>query len=1546
MPRITFLIIILAALAAFAFDGDREASEFYLQSGRIYYPGEKGVSVTVSGQLRRRERIVFEAFRIVDPVDFFSKLPNPHSPGSAGSDGVRGVDARDGPRFQSVARWEHKPKVEDRYWYNESIEMPLKEKGTYYIRATIGGREASTVVIITELGLIVKQSNTDILAYAIDRRTGRHVASVPITFSQPGGKRVTVRTGDDGVARTDIARIREVGANSNVIVSGARDGSFVISDSWYYSWYGNAQQTGTMYMQTDRPVYRPLQTVYYRGIFRTIAPDGAYGLPGRDTVSITITDPRGGTLLRDTTILSDLGTFNDSLTLGDEPPLGDYTITATTKSSTHSFAFSVEEYKKPEYEVSVKTDRQSYTRGERISGTIRADYYFGSPVTEATVEWQALRIPYWRPWWKGSEWAYLYDESDWAPQHGAQIVKTGSGAIGKDGTLAIDFETPKDDQADYTYTIRASVVDASRRSISGSTSTQVTRGEYYVTARPARYVYKPGEEARAIVSVTAFDGERPASAPFDIEIQRIWWEGRLGNHSQQQESIFKGSGRTGNDGEGSIPFRIEKAGYYTAGVTVRDTKGNAMTTATSFYVADGAAQWWWGGSSGDVQIIPDRDLYHPGDVMTALIVLPAGNADALVTAEGATIYSHTIQRLTENTAIVRIPIEERFAPAIFLNVGAMNQEQFHHHTRRIAIAPDDRIVRLQVVGDKEIYRPGDEGTMAVRALDKRGRPVPNADVAVGIVDEAIYAIRPEKTPPIEAFFYGTRYNQVTTTTSLSFYFYDYSRRAMARSSAMPLSANGAGEVMADDAREAAPPPSGRDLAAKSRASSEEALAPTTIRSDFRDQMFWSPSVRTDAEGRATLRVRFPDNLTTWRVTARAVTHATAVGQTTAKVIARKDLMVRMETPRFITQGDTLLIATTVHNYLKGPATVKMIFEGKGVDVEGREQSVVIPSDGEKRIDWSVRTPRVGKAVFTVRALSARESDAMETTVPVIPQGVRTASNTVIDLSGGDGQREVMLEIPAASDPSTRTMSVTLAPSAASAVLGSLDELIGYPYGCVEQTMSRFLPTVVVADALERVDVPFDAEKKKELPKMAATGLKRLYELQHEDGGWGWWTNDETNPYMTAYVVYGMTIAKGDGYRVDEDRYRRGLAKLISLIRDGKGGDGRGGELTTVAYMLYVASYAGRTNVDATVAKKTRDLAENDEINNYALALLTASAHLQGSAALAGRYADRLAYGAKVTETSASWPGRSWHYNWSDDEVETSAFAIRALLAVQGESDLLSKGVRFLLSQKKGAAWHNTRQTAMVAYALVDYVLKTKELDPDYTVSIAVNGREIATRRMTKADLFRSEARLDVPRDAFRDGTSRITVSKKGNGKLYATARVEYFATGPVLKEADAGFSVKRELLHLRRVTSGGAITYETTPFTGRVKSGDEVLVKVRVRPSRESEYVMVEDPLPAGCEVVLDTRGYTIPGVTGYAGGDETYRYGRRRWNWWYADRDVRDEKVAFFAPRMQSNDYEFSYIIRAQIPGSYAVLPTVASLMYYPEIRGNSGAVRMTITD
>lgn len=1554
-----WLLLLSPLLFAFTIPMDDDNFNFYLSTERVFSPSEGGISVRLSGQMQRSTTFEFKAYRVTDPVEFFLAQKDPHTL-DLGDDDDSTQSKRRRPiwsKYKVAAEWEQTIKASKYHWFNETVNAPLRESGVYLVVATAREKQAVAVLIISNLGMITKQADGTALAFVMNRANGQRETNVPLTFVRHGKTVATGNTGASGFAQASIPDISQQTDGDDepyywrygngLVVMGEQNGEFVISDSYFYG-YRRGQSNVQTYLHTDRPVYRPAQKVYYRGIARRVQPDGTFTLAAtNDTVSVTVNDSRGTTIKRDTLTLSDFGTFSGELTLGDEPPLGSYSIQTTINGSDGYFTFEVQEYKKPEYEVAVATDKAQYTRGDKITATVKADYYFGSPVAEGEVEYRIYRSRYWRPWWYRTEWAYLYDEETSFPQYGMEMVHNGSGTLNSDGTFTIDYSTDGKADQDYVYQVQATVVDASRRAITGSASAKVTRGEFFITTRTDKYLYKPKEEVALTVQIATFDGDKPVATAFKARVVRTWWEyqKRKGTSERHEETIWTGDGATGQDGSGTIRIPAGKSGYYNLEVEATDSRGTKITESNYIYVAEEGYAWYNDGSS-DIQIIPDKALYTPGETMSALVVMPSENIDVLVTGEGATIYGAQVERLNGRSAIVRMTVEDRQAPVFYLAVAAIANDQLYNHQQRITVAPVGKRLRIEVKTDKPQYKPGETGTITLRARNEQGEPAAMTDIAVGVVDEAIYAIRPDRTPDIQKFFYGDRGNEVSTNTSLYFRFSTRSVFKVAESDA--LSAEDAAGSFEMRGGRAAPMMAMAKRATKDGESAESYVQPA-LRKDFQDVMFWTPSVRTDASGRATLTVKFPDNLTTWRITARGVTQATAVGQTTTEVIARKDLLARMEVPRFITSGDRLKIATTIHNYLATEKRTKVEFLTEGVEAKERERTVTIPANGELRIDWEISAPKAGEATLTVRALTDEESDAMELKVPVLPLGIKQSVAGIADLDDRTPNGTIPLTMPANADPLTGTLTLSLSPSPASSLLGALDDLIGYPYGCVEQTMSRFLPTVVVADALKKLDVPFDAQKREELPKMVAKGLNRLHELQHDDGGWGWWENDKTNAFMTAYVIYGMAIAQQAGYDVDPERLGRGNESLNTMIASNDSPDDKTIDATTRAWMLYVAAMQRNGDGDNGLKSRIEKLARRNDLNNYARALLALAATHQGQSAVAARMMTMLENDATQTQTGTFWKGKTWHYNWQDDQVETSAWVLKAMLQVRGENELTRKATRWLLTQKQGSSWGNTRQTAMVVFALADHLKATNQLNPDMTITARVNGKQVASQRITKADLFKEEIKVTVPAEALSKGENRVEVTRSGRGTLYATARLSYYATGNAIKPADAGFMVTREYWTLERVRDGKKYIYKKRPFSGVVQSGQELFVKVTVTPNSSYDYFMLEDPLPAGCEVVTETSGYEIPGENGYGGSDGSnggYRPWMRSriWNWWYADRDVRDEKVSFFSTRIEPREYEFSYILRAQIPGSYAAMPAVGALMYYPEVRGNSGVVNLKI--
>ena len=252
----------------------------------------------------------------------------------------------------------------------------------------------------------------------------------------------------------------------------------------------------------------------------------------------------------------------------------------------------------------------------------------------------------------------------------------------------------------------------------------------------------------------------------------------------------------------------------------------------------------------------------------------------------------------------------------------------------------------------------------------------------------------------------------------------------------------------------------------------ERLVQPKIRKAFPDTAYWMADVHTGSNGQATVHFDYPDAITSWRATTRGVTQDTKVGSAVVNTIVRKNLMVRLVVPRFFRRGDEITLSTIVQNYLPTEKVAQVSMEFTGLQVlDGAQQNVKVPSRGLMKVDYRVRVRDVDSARVLGKALTDVESDAMELTLPVVPFGVKLA----VAKSGSvavPGRSDTLLPLtfPPGAEAGTRKLTIEVTPSIAGTVFAALNYLTSYPYGCTEQTMSSFLPDVLVADAMKKLGV--------------------------------------------------------------------------------------------------------------------------------------------------------------------------------------------------------------------------------------------------------------------------------------------------------------------------------------------------------------------------------------------------------------------------------------------------------------------------------------------
>ncbi|MHB9133677.1 MAG: alpha-2-macroglobulin family protein [Armatimonadota bacterium] len=1355
--------------------------------------------------------------------------------------------------------------------FREDIPLGKRAPGMYLIDVEASRQRALSLIAVTDLGLIVKASSKQALVYAVNIASGEAFPGVALEARRGKESIGTGTTGKDGL--TTLA-LPPADSYSQLQIIGRAGESIAVANT-YVEGHGEHDAL-KVYTYTDRPVYRPGHTVNFKSIIRELRGD-TYRVPkGLDT-QVRVVDGSENVIYTGEHSANDFGTLNGEFTLVEDALPGMYTITISADGGSYETYFNVAEYRKPEFEVTVTPARKRYSRDETIQATISAQYYYGAPVPDAQVEYYVTRSQY---WYYGEMEAWDEDLQEYGNPYDygeGEIITSGNGKLDGSGRLSVSIP-PKEEKEDasnagmdddWQYTVHAIVTDASKRAEEGSASTLVTQGDFRVDVSMEDGVTEPGQPVTATITAVDYDGKVVPGANGKLTLSRAEWR----NGQEHLEAQQVQSWRAGADGKTTVRLTPKEQGDFRVTAETKDSHGNRITGRGWVWVMrDSAYSFNYPYQNMEVQA--DKNLYHEGDTATILVNTKFAPITALLTVEGDKVYEQRLVRLDAKSTQLKIKVKPEFLPAVHASVCFIKGKQLVSGDALINVSREKKALRITVTPDKPKYLPGERAVYRVKAVTPDGKPV-RAEVSLGVVDESVYAIEPDKTPKIIPYFYPKRDLEVQTAFSFP-------------------------EVYLSG--------------------DNKAGATIQTRRIFRDTAFWNPTAVTNGKGEASLSFTLPENLTTWRATVRAADMETHVGEATVKAIVSKPFLVRLEAPRFFTQGDEVKIAAVAHNLTDGTLSATVGLNAGGMDARGaKDQTFRIDAGKTRRVEWTVTAPYFGTAKVRVWAKAGDYTDAMELPLPVLPKGrprVTRESGAV------ESRAEIPYEIRQDCIPGTQQLTLRLTPSLTSAMLGSLDYLAQYPYGCVEQTMSSFLPDVVIMQMLNQQGIS-NPKLKARLPKMVRAGLMKLYGFQHDDGGWGWWEYDDTDHWMTAYVVFGMLQAQQAGFTVNDRILQQGIEALTKLTA------GQQGEMSLEnrAFSAYVLALAGHQAQAAEAIKHfsgERGFALRNQMSDRGKAFL-ALAYKQMGQPDKGRTALReislrfLQPGFTSTE-SDGWYGAT----------EYAAIYLLAAVELTPEDSRLPDLVRWLLEQRRDNHWYSTRDTAFVLYALSDYLLATHELQPDMRASVLVNGKQVALRNFTKADLFTPEYAITLGPGDLPVGKGTITINRSGQGRLYysvtASQVVGEDLTAPVRNSA--GLTIERSY---RKIVTGakqntgkgqGPIGKGQTTF----RSGDIIEVTLVIRSQRALDHLMVEDMLPAGCEA--SDRGPIEPW----------------EWSYYWVEQIVRDEKVAFALRNLSAGKQLITYRITAQQPGVYTALPPLIFDMYNPTVRGDGVGQVITI--
>ncbi|HBY94011.1 MAG TPA: hypothetical protein DEP84_08625 [Chloroflexi bacterium] len=1445
-------------------------------------------------------------------------------------------------------------------------EARSMEPGLYYLEVDTPTTDPSRqIMVVSPINLTLKRGPADALVWATDLRTGDPLSGLPVRVLTEKGEVLAEGTTDaEGRFYSQISNPQSdpylalyAFAYGSADYSG--EATTVVSSDWNQSigvWnFGIAQEFDPSRIRagiyTDRPLYRPAQTVYFKGVIRQDA-DAAYKLPNEREIEIHVRNPQGEDIFHEKLPLSPFGTFHGQITLPEEAQTGGYEIyfaDAPVQRADYSFQrtysgyFNVAEYRRPEFRVSVETDSAAVVQDQPLNASVTAEYYFGGALSNAPITWRILRRAYsFNPDLPGYwSWRDEDEERFFSPFQESvnEQLTEGKGALDAAGrfTWKVDTDLDKIEKArgSQLFVVEADVTDLNNQTITGRAETVVHQGEFYVGLQVEGFVGQAGKEQG--VQVRTLDPAEQPVADQTVSLQffkREWFSVREKAENGQfvwtttfsDTLVASDAVKTDKDGQARARFTPEEGGSYTVLATARDSSGHEVRSRAYLWVSSDEFVSWRQENTDTVELVADQRQYHPGDEARILVPMPFEGMTALVTIERGTIKESRVVTLASNSETLAIPIKPEYAPNIYVSVVAIKGMSPQTPLPEIRVGMIDLPVSTEQQQLNVKVTPQTAGplqprqivTFTVETTDFQNKPV-SAEVSLALVDKALLALAEDPNPSLLQVFYGSRPLGIQTGSGLV------------------VNVDRVSERLAPEAKGGGGGGNGM-------------FGPAEIRQEFPETALWEPTLVTDEQGKAEVSVTLPDNLTTWTMTARGVTGAnTIVGSDREDLVSTKPLFVRPALPRFFVVGDALQLLNVIHNNTGQSLDVTIKLEASGLRLEGEAvRTVTVPSGGRAPVVYAATVEPGDQSEVTVTVEAPGQFDAVRQTLPVYHLTAPEIIATSGQVRQGAGAAVESIQLPPTIDPSQGELTVELAPSLAGATRSALESLRHFPYECTEQVVSKFLPNIATLRALQQLAPLAAARPDLEAPlrQEVSAAVQKLINVQNIDGGWGWWPADSSNPFITGYAVLGLTEAQRAGFAVPDDRLARAQRWLTRWLSRTADRDDNA-TLDTRAFILYVLSETGQPDSGRTIRLfEQRQLLGTDGRAFLALTLLNIGGE-EGTSRAQAVVSDFTGL-AILSATGAHWEEAQPDPAAMDSSERSTALVLRAIVRTEPENLLVPQAVRWLMMARKVEVWESTQTSAWAILALTDYMAASGELNADFTYDVALNNEVIASERATVATIDQPTRLTVEVGKLLLDQANQLIITRtppaagqSGAGRLYYAVWVRYFLPGQDVPAQNEGLSVARQYI---------AVDPQTLRPTGvevkQVAVGDLVQVKLTVIAPNDLYFFVLENPLPAGFEAIDPSLLTTSRAAQGPEGRrvlppEEQSPFFYDAWS----RREIRDEKVALFADLLKRGTYETTYLMRATVPGEFNVMPALGYEMYMPEVFGRSAGQYFTVT-
>lgn len=1400
------------------------------------------------------------------------------------------------------------------------VSIPITHKdtglqpGIYHLEFFIpelSQQPPTYLLVSSNVHLSFKLSTTSAFVWAVDVRTNQPVQGVPVAIFDSFGNRLSSGVTDAlGVFQTPISTQSDLYGTYFAILSEPGKEFFSLSlSNWSqgiepYDFGFDTDFTAPAlitYLYTDRPIYQPGQTVYYRGVVRH-QHNGRYALPDVDILPVTVYDDSYTPVLSLDLPVSEFGTIQAEYILPANAQPGSYQIS----TDSGSVSFLVAEYRAPEIDLEVDSAKTALAR-DTLSAQVNARYFFGAPAGKVPLTWSLYRqaANFNLPGYQVGTNDFRWLDPPWRMYTSlfGEFITAGTSITNPEGSQTINF--PADPELDNLsiYTLEVTLTDESGFPVSARSEITVHPSDFYIGVRPDSWVGQSGTEITFDIKVVDWDKNTAGERDLTAQFQKVTWEREdspdpfnYPTFTPRYSPVASTDFHTAPDGIARLAFTPPEAGTYQL-----DVSGGGARTQALVWVGGSTGVVWPNLPNNRLQITADKLAYIPGDIATIFIPNPFGTgAQALITIERDEILRHDVLVLDSAGYNYQLPLSNLDAPNIYVSVtliGKDNQDRpdFRQGYLNLNVEPLSLSLKTTISLEPAKVGPREETTLTLFVRNSNGNPV-QGEFSVAVVDQAVLALTDPNAEDILSAFYSQQPLGIRTGMSLVVYAH--------RQTNIPVGIGGGGEK-------------GVDL---------------MVREDFPGTAYWNASVLTDANGEAQITLPLPDNLTTWQVDVRGLTADTRVGEATQDLLVTKDLLIRPAIPRFLVVGDHTQLTAVVHNNSADELQVDVSLEGAGFtldDPHSAAQTHTISAGGRLRVSWWGRVEDLDSLDLVFSARGGGFQDAArppQGEIPVlrftVPQTFGTAG--ILDL---EEEHLEIISLPRTFDPTGGTLQVEASPSLAAALTAGLDALEELSYPCTEQTLSRFLPNLMAYRAIQDLGLE-SPDLLARLERTLDAGIQDLASLQNPDGGWGWWSAASSDPsisgqaapasdtYLSAYVIFGLSKAREAGAFVDEGVLKMGTDYLLATkpVLEMLSSSW---QLDRLALHYYALSQAGAGTIGA-----PRNLFEvRDQLSPYARALLslTLAAYEPEDERIDTLLSD-LDGAAIRTATGIHWEGAGLKTNL-DTPMFNTAMVVYALAQQDPAAFMLPEAVRYLMSHRKAdGSWGSTYETAWTLMALTQVMKGTGELAGDFGFSAVLNGSPLLDGQAggeTRTTPVRAAVPVSNLYPTYPNGLSIRRTS--GPGRLYYSAHLNVVRPAADVDPLSQGISVSRS-----------TIPQANTPLA----VGSMPTVKVTLTLENEAYYLVVEDYLPAGAEILDNSLKTSLLGAASL----DVSRPFEHGWGWWYFnDPLVYNDHITWAADYLPAGTYELTYTLVLTHPGEYQVLPARAWEFYFPEVQGHS---------